>query len=88
MKTRFTRNDLCCGHLWYSLVALLIPGLPVHSVAGHLPAVWHILPNLLGSCVAVPLTPLTVGLRCEAHRVLLTYKFVFQEEAEYHVAPQ
>lgn len=62
-------------HLWYSLVALLIPGLSVDSIARHLPSIGHILTNLL--CVAVPLTPLTVGLRREAHRVLLTYRIIF-----------
>lgn len=55
----------------HSLVALLIPGLSVDPEARHLPSVGHILPDLLGGRVAVPLTPLTVGLRCEAHRVLL-----------------
>lgn len=64
-----------CSHLWYSLVALLIPGLPVDAVARHLPPIGYILTNLLS--VTVPLTPLTVGLRCEAHCVLLTYRIIF-----------
>lgn len=58
--------------LWDSLVALLIPGLSVDSVAGHLPPVGDVLSDLLR--VAVPLTPLAVMLRCEAHGVLLLYR--------------
>lgn len=75
---------LILGHLWYSLVALLIPGLSIDSIARYLPSIGHILTNLLR--VAVPLTPLTVRLRCEAHCVLLTYGRIFQD-AEYHIAP-
>lgn len=62
-----TNKHICI--LLVSLVSLLIPGLSVDSVAGHLPPVGHILTDLLR--VAVPLTPLTVGLRREAHRALL-----------------
>lgn len=61
--------------LWYLLVALLIPGLSIHSIAWHLPPIGHVLANLLR--VTVPLAPLVVGLWCEAHRVLLTYGIVF-----------
>lgn len=75
---------LILGHLWYSLVALLIPGLSIDPIARYLPSIGHILTNLLR--VAVPLTPLTVRLRCEAHCVLLTYGRIFQD-AEYHIAP-
>lgn len=59
----------------YSLVALLIPGLPIDAIGRHLPSIGHILTNLLR--VTVPLTPLTVRLRCEAHRVLLTCRRIF-----------
>lgn len=52
-----------------SLVALLIPGLSVHSVAWYLPPVGHVLADLLR--VAIPLAPLIVRLRREAHGVLL-----------------
>lgn len=67
-----------------SLVSLLIPGLSVDAVTRHLPSIGHVLTNLLR--VAVPLTPLAVGLRCEAHSVLLTYRRIFQD-AEFHVTP-
>lgn len=70
MKVDKTNKSICSRtFLLISLVSLLIPGLSVDSVAGHLPAVGHILTDLLR--VAVPLTPLTVGLRREAHRALL-----------------
>lgn len=71
-------------HLWYSLVALLIPGLSIDSVAWYLPSIGYILTNLL--CVAVPLTPLTVMLRCEAHSVLLAYRRICQY-VKYHIVP-
>lgn len=58
--------------LWSLLVALLIPGLPVDSIAGYLPSVGDVLSDLLR--VAVPLTPLAVMLCCEAHGVLLSYR--------------
>lgn len=54
------------------LVALLIPGLPVDSVAGYLPSIGDVLSDLLR--VAVPLTPLAVVLCCEAHGVLLLFR--------------
>lgn len=52
-----------------SLVALLIPGLSVHSVAWYLPSIGYILADLLR--VAIPLAPLIVRLRWKTHGVLL-----------------
>lgn len=48
------------GVLVYLLVALLVPGLTVHSVRRHLPAVRDVLPHLLA--ITVRLTPLSVRL--------------------------
>lgn len=57
----------------YLLEALLVPGLAVDTIGGDLPPIWDILANL--GPVAVPLTPLAVGLGCsEAHLVLLQGK--------------
>lgn len=61
---------LILSHVRYLLVALLIPGLSIDSIAGYLPSIGHILANLLR--VAVPLTPLAIMLCCKAHCVLLT----------------
>lgn len=52
-----------------SLVALLIPGLAVHSIAWYLPSIGHVLADLLR--VAIPLAPLIVRLRWKTHGVLL-----------------
>ncbi|GAA6092557.1 uncharacterized, partial [Tachysurus ichikawai] len=46
--------------LVYLLIALLVPGLTVHSVRRHLPAVRDVLPHLLP--VTIRLTPLSVWL--------------------------
>lgn len=51
------------------LEALLVPGLSVHAVSGYLPAIRDVLTNLL--CIAVPLSPLAVWLRCKTNFVLL-----------------
>lgn len=52
-----------------SLVALLIPGLSIHSVAWYLPSIGDVLADLLR--VAIPLAPLIVRLRWKTHSVLL-----------------
>lgn len=57
----------------HSLEALLVPCLAIDTVGGYLPAVGHILADLLG--VAVPLAPLPVGLGCKAKFVLLQRGF-------------
>lgn len=62
------------------LVTLLIPGLSIDTIAGYLPSIGDVLSDLL--CVAVPLTPLAVVLRCKAHGVLLHI-----EHAEFYTRP-
>lgn len=53
----------------YLFISLLIPGLPVDAISGHLPAVGHILTHLL--TIAIWLSPLSVGLGSISGFILL-----------------
>ena len=67
-RRRWCRGALCTP--CYLLEALLVPWLVVDTVGGDLPPIWDILADLRP--VAIPLTPLTIGLgRSKADLVLL-----------------